>query len=118
MGITINHGKTIFSAALLIDVPKPDFSMPFNALCLACTAVAILFGNMHSSLTKSVELASEDNQKLIVKIINVIKDKCRKLLKKKVVEDDESEKDDVIQTENPQTENLKDDVILNENLET
>lgn len=65
----------LYSTGLIIDVPKPDFSMPFNALCLACTAVAILFGNIHSVCTKSVEIANESNEKFVVKFGKKIKTK-------------------------------------------
>ena len=65
----------LYSTGLIVDVPKPDFSMPFNALCLACTAVAILFGNIHSVCTKSVEIASDSNEKFIVKLGKKLKAK-------------------------------------------
>ena len=31
---------------LLIDVPTPDFSMPFNVITLTCTVVAFFYGSM------------------------------------------------------------------------
>jgi len=31
---------------VLIDVPTPDFSMPFNVITLTCTLVAFFFGSM------------------------------------------------------------------------
>ncbi|VDD80695.1 unnamed protein product [Mesocestoides corti] len=41
----------LYSEALLIRLPVPDFSMPFNALCLVCSVVAILFGSIHKLTT-------------------------------------------------------------------
>lgn len=70
--INQNPDQTLFASGLIIDVPKPDFSMPFNALCLACTAVAILFGNLHMILTKPVDVASEKNEKFISKVFKKI----------------------------------------------
>jgi len=33
----------IFSEGVLLDFPLPDFSMPFNVLCLSATVVAMSF---------------------------------------------------------------------------
>ncbi|KAF8566736.1 hypothetical protein P879_08567 [Paragonimus westermani] len=35
------------SAVVLISMPTPDFSMPFNALCIVCSVIALLFGSVH-----------------------------------------------------------------------
>jgi len=87
--VEVASGKSdlqeLYSIGLIIDVPKPDFSMPFNALCLACTAVAILFGNMHSTCSKSVEPASEENEKMVVKICKKVKAKVMSLFKRDTV---------------------------------
>lgn len=42
--------------SLLIVLPTPDFSMPFNVICLACTAVALAFGPLHNITTKRLGL--------------------------------------------------------------
>ncbi|XP_076760886.1 phosphatidylinositol glycan anchor biosynthesis class T isoform X1 [Xylocopa sonorina] len=42
--------------SLLIILPTPDFSMPFNVICLACTAVALAFGPLHNIATKRLGL--------------------------------------------------------------
>lgn len=42
--------------SLLISLPTPDFSMPFNVICLACTAVALAFGPLHNISTKRLVL--------------------------------------------------------------
>ncbi|XP_043466665.1 GPI transamidase component PIG-T [Leptopilina heterotoma] len=41
---------------LLISLPTPDFSMPYNVICLACTAVALAFGPLHNISTKKLVL--------------------------------------------------------------
>lgn len=41
---------------LLISLPTPDFSMPYNVICLACTAVALAFGPLHNICTKRLVL--------------------------------------------------------------
>lgn len=42
--------------SLLISLPTPDFSMPYNVICLACTAVALAFGPLHNISTKRLVL--------------------------------------------------------------
>ncbi|KAJ8303420.1 hypothetical protein KUTeg_019816 [Tegillarca granosa] len=37
---------------LLVSLPTPDFSMPYNVICLACTVVAIAFGSLHNLTTR------------------------------------------------------------------
>lgn len=37
---------------LLIILPVPDFSMPFNVICLVCTSIAIFYGNVVTMTTK------------------------------------------------------------------
>lgn len=39
---------------LLITLPTPDFSMPYNVICLACTVVALAFGPIHNISTKKL----------------------------------------------------------------
>ncbi|XP_031832709.1 phosphatidylinositol glycan anchor biosynthesis class T [Nomia melanderi] len=42
--------------SLLVSLPTPDFSMPYNVICLACTAVALAFGPLHNISTKRLVL--------------------------------------------------------------
>lgn len=42
----------LHTETLLITLPTPDFSMPYNVICLACTVVAIAFGSMHNLTTR------------------------------------------------------------------
>lgn len=46
----------IHTGALLINLPTPDFSMPYNVICLACTVVALAFGPLHNMTTKRLIL--------------------------------------------------------------
>uniref|UniRef100_A0A1I8FXD6 GPI transamidase component PIG-T n=1 Tax=Macrostomum lignano TaxID=282301 RepID=A0A1I8FXD6_9PLAT len=48
----------LYTEALLVNAPKPDFSMPYNVLCLVCTVLAIGSGFMHNVACK---LASVSN---------------------------------------------------------
>lgn len=42
----------IFTSRLLLDVPTPDFSMPYNVIIMSSTVMAVFFGLMHGSLTR------------------------------------------------------------------
>ncbi|XP_023949026.2 GPI transamidase component PIG-T [Bicyclus anynana] len=60
----------------MVSLPTPDFSMPYNVICLACTVVALAFGPLNNICTKEVVL------KIIVvpvslrqKIFNIFKKK-------------------------------------------
>ena len=46
----------IHTEALLLTLPTPDFSMPYNVICLTCTVVALAFGPIHSITTKKIGL--------------------------------------------------------------
>lgn len=45
--------------SLLISLPTPDFSMPYNVICLACTVVALAFGPIHNVSTKRLFLVDD-----------------------------------------------------------
>lgn len=57
--------------SILISLPTPDFSMPYNVICLACTAVALAFGPLHNITTKRLVLKhiTEDWRGKIVSMI-------------------------------------------------
>ena len=43
---------TVHSETLLVSLPTPDFSMPYNVICLTCTVVAVAFGSIHNLTTR------------------------------------------------------------------
>lgn len=54
--------RHIYTSRLLLDVPTPDFSMPYNVIIMSSTVMAIFFGMMHGALTRRwgfVELESQ-----------------------------------------------------------
>nr|CDS33457.1 GPI transamidase component PIG T [Hymenolepis microstoma] len=69
----------LYSEAPLIRLPVPDFSMPFNALCLVCSVVALLFGAIHklstSPLLPVIAQGDEDevDKPPIVRLVDRIK---------------------------------------------
>lgn len=46
--------------SLIITLPTPDFSMPYNVICLACTVVALAFGPLHNITTKRLCVKDSD----------------------------------------------------------
>ncbi|KAF5295442.1 hypothetical protein FQA39_LY13103 [Lamprigera yunnana] len=62
---------------MVVTLPTPDFSMPYNVICLACTVVALTFGPLHNITTKRLVLKPE-SKGIIGKIkerLNVLKSK-------------------------------------------
>ncbi|KAH8416753.1 hypothetical protein KR222_001249, partial [Zaprionus bogoriensis] len=49
-----SYTLTLRTEALIVSLPTPDFSMPYNVICLACTVVALAFGPIHSVATKLI----------------------------------------------------------------
>ena len=46
----------LYTESLLISLPTPDFSMPYNVICLACTVVALAFGPLLNLTTKTLQV--------------------------------------------------------------
>ena len=36
----------------MLDLPTPDFSMPYNVIMMSSTVMAVFFGMMHGALTR------------------------------------------------------------------
>ncbi|KAI8825734.1 GPI transamidase component PIG-T [Fimicolochytrium jonesii] len=51
------QGKThrIYTESVLVSLPTPDFSMPYNVITLTCTVMALWFGSMFNLLTRRYE---------------------------------------------------------------
>jgi GPI-anchor transamidase subunit T len=71
----------IHTESLLINLPTPDFSMPYNVICLACTVVALAFGPLHNMTTKRLVLKKKDEAKK--GLIEKLKEKLFKKKEKK-----------------------------------
>lgn len=50
-----NNFVRLHTETLLLALPTPDFSMPYNVICLTCTVVAIAFGSYHNLCTRRFE---------------------------------------------------------------
>lgn len=53
---------------ILITLPTPDFSMPYNVICLACTVVALAFGPLHNITTRRLVVKPKKKETLLVKL--------------------------------------------------
>lgn len=66
--------QRIFSEPLLIRVPLPDFSMPYNVLCLTCTVIAIGFGSIYNLSTKTFHIEAEREKKSLKEVLSKLKE--------------------------------------------
>jgi len=51
-GTNAEYFVRLHTETLLVSLPTPDFSMPYNVICLACTVIAIAFGSIHNLTTR------------------------------------------------------------------
>lgn len=65
----------IYTETLLVSLPTPDFSMPYNVICLACTVAALAFGPIHNITTKTLQLVQpgEEEKGLLGKLLAKVK---------------------------------------------
>ncbi|KAI8145967.1 GPI transamidase component PIG-T [Fennellomyces sp. T-0311] len=54
-----NHTIRVYTDTLLVSLPTPDFSMPYNVITLTCTVIALFFGSVFNLLTRSFQLVPE-----------------------------------------------------------
>ncbi|XP_063988657.1 GPI transamidase component PIG-T [Diachasmimorpha longicaudata] len=64
---------------IVITLPTPDFSMPYNVICLACTAVALAFGPLHNISTKRLVL-KDVKEDFMTKLASASKRKLSSIL--------------------------------------
>src|ERR1700736_5031809 len=59
--ITILEGGVLRTPSLLLSLPTPDFSMPYNVIILSSTVIALAFGSVFNILVRRfVALDPED----------------------------------------------------------
>lgn len=63
---------------MVITLPTPDFSMPYNVICLACTVVALAFGPLHNITTRRLALKPKQKEKLAVKLKRILTEFLKK----------------------------------------
>ena len=88
----------LHSETLLVTLPTPDFSMPYNVICLACTVVAIAFGSIHNLTTRRFVVQDPSKPTGIKAKIQTFLSKFRKSKKtEENVSESKTENDDVTQ---------------------
>ncbi|KAI8886113.1 Gpi16 subunit, GPI transamidase component, partial [Backusella circina FSU 941] len=51
--------KRIYTDTLLVSLPTPDFSMPYNVITLTCTVIALFFGSVFNLLIRHFTVVEE-----------------------------------------------------------
>jgi len=68
----------LYTESLLINLPTPDFSMPYNVICLACTVLAFAIGTLLNLTTKTLQVEeievppADQKSKLQSKIVSIL----------------------------------------------
>ncbi|KAI9348276.1 Gpi16 subunit, GPI transamidase component-domain-containing protein [Zopfochytrium polystomum] len=60
-----HHHPRIWTETLLIALPTPDFSMPYNVITMTCTIMALFFGSFFNLLSRefvAVEVAADGDK--------------------------------------------------------
>lgn len=71
----------VYTEKLIMNLPVPDFSMPYNVICLTCTVIAIAFGSIHNFTTRRFHFAEKKDLKQ--KMTGILAKIFSKLFKKK-----------------------------------
>lgn len=53
----------VYTETLLVSLPTPDFSMPYNVITLTCTVIALFFGSMFNLMTRNFEVVEQTKLK-------------------------------------------------------
>ncbi|XP_054165378.1 GPI transamidase component PIG-T-like [Oppia nitens] len=73
------HFIRIYTQTLLVSLPTPDFSMPYNVICLVSTVVSLAFGPIHNLTTRRTRIVNNSSQsKKSKSLINKIKSLFKK----------------------------------------
>ncbi|ROL42496.1 GPI transamidase component PIG-T [Anabarilius grahami] len=51
-----SYFERVYTEPLLVNLPTPDFSMPYNVICLTCTVVAVGYGSFYNLLTHMFQM--------------------------------------------------------------
>ncbi|OQO03831.1 hypothetical protein B0A48_10472 [Cryoendolithus antarcticus] len=85
-------GSYVRTTSLLLSLPTPDFSMPYNVIILTSTVIALGFGSLFNLLTRSFVLAEEVPPSPLAGIIRRARDAVKGLLGKKTGGDEKESK--------------------------
>lgn len=63
----------LYTEPLLVNLPTPDFSMPYNVICLTCTVVAVCYGSFYNLLTRTFHVEEPRTGGLAKRLANLIR---------------------------------------------
>ncbi|XP_030067958.1 GPI-anchor transamidase component PIGT [Microcaecilia unicolor] len=63
----------LYTEPLLVNLPTPDFSMPYNVICLTCTVVAVGYGSFYNLLTRTFQREEPRTGGLARRLANTIR---------------------------------------------
>ncbi|KAJ6661110.1 hypothetical protein lerEdw1_016911 [Lerista edwardsae] len=63
----------LYTEPLLVNLPTPDFSMPYNVICLTCTVVAVCYGSFYNLLTRTFQVEEPSRGGLARRLANIIR---------------------------------------------
>ncbi|XP_046564141.1 GPI transamidase component PIG-T-like [Haliotis rubra] len=88
----------IHTESLLVSLPTPDFSMPYNVICLACTVVAIAFGSIHNLTTRRFIVSDPSKKKGLLAKVKAFFKREEKKAEDKSGEDSEKKSGEEVKT--------------------
>uniref|UniRef100_A0A8D1K621 Phosphatidylinositol glycan anchor biosynthesis class T n=1 Tax=Sus scrofa TaxID=9823 RepID=A0A8D1K621_PIG len=68
-----SHFVRLYTEPLLVNLPTPDFSMPYNVICLTCTVVAVCYGSFYNLLTRTFHIEEPRTGGLAKRLANLIR---------------------------------------------
>jgi phosphatidylinositol glycan class T len=54
LAITFHATREMYTQVLQVQLPTPDFSMPYNVITFTCTILAFYFGSMFAITVKKI----------------------------------------------------------------
>ncbi|KAI9333895.1 GPI transamidase component PIG-T [Pilaira anomala] len=62
--ILYGEPQRIYTDTLLISLPTPDFSMPYNVITLTCTVIALFFGSIFNLLIRNFSVVVDKDKQV------------------------------------------------------
>ena len=51
--VVLDNNRRMYTTSTLLDMPTPDFSMPYNVIIMTSTVIALFFGSVFNLLTRT-----------------------------------------------------------------
>lgn len=106
---------SLFTETLLVTMPTPDFSMPYNVICLACTVAALAFGPIHNITTRNLVLVPPEEEeksllgKLLAPFLGILRSVIGKKKEKKENKEEENKPKEEEDKPKEEEDKLKED---------